>query len=334
MTTRAKSVYPVVKYILLGAAVLVLAALTFSYLARLGNLVPNEDYNYFRESARMLWEGQSPYTRPKLFYPLYTVIWLFTPLLAGDWVRLIWVLAPLAFIPLILGRKGVVLWLFYPVLVSLRFGQVDGWLLLPIYALLQDSARWAPVSAALILIKPQTAFLLVLYRVVQWFRAHAYKKLLIAAIAALVLIAPAFLLQPNWVPAWLASVRAHPTEECQNATIWGWTCFGSLWVIVSLVYGALVGFLFFKTRDRAAGIFLVGFLITPILYAYDFILLTPTFKTWRECVLMVVVSWFAVLLDVSLGGWGGAYSLIPLTALFLRTEYAEKIPLLHPQLTT
>lgn len=323
MTTALKSLYPILKFVLLGASVVVLLALFFMYGVRLTEILPTEDYFYFRESAQMLWEGVSPYARPKLFYPLYTVVWLFTPLLVGEWYRWVWLFAPLAFLHLILGRKAILLWLFYPVFVSLRYGQVDGWLLLPIFALLQNS-RWAPLGAALTLIKPQTAFLLVAYRGIQWLRAREFQKIILAIVAALILVTPAFVLQPNWIPEWLASVRAHPTEECQNATIWGWTCFGSIWLVASLVYGALVLYLTWRVRDRATGLFLLGFLITPILYAYDFILVTPTLKNWRDCLVIVIVSWLAAGLDILVGGWGGAYSLIPLTALCLRTDYAEK----------
>jgi hypothetical protein len=211
---------------------------------------------------------------------------------------------------------------------------VDGWLLLPIYALLQDSSRWAPLAAALTIIKPQTAYLLVAYRLIQWLRARAFKKIFIASLAGLVLVIPPFLFHPNWVPEWLASVRAHPPDACQNATIWGfWSCFGGIWLAASILYGVLAIFLCYKTRDRAAGLFLLGFLITPILYAYDFILITPTLKTWRECLVMVMVSWISVAIDIAVGGWGGAYSLIPLTALFLRTGYVHRISLLHPATT-
>ena len=68
---------------------------------------------------------------------------------------------------------------------------------------------------------------------------------------------------------------------------------------------------------------LFGLLVTPILYAYDYILVAPTIKTWRECALPLAVSWLAVGVDMWAGGWGGAYSLIPLTALALMDEKGE-----------
>jgi hypothetical protein len=61
-------------------------------------------------------------------------------------------------------------------------------------------------------------------------------------------------------------------------------------------------------------------LFTPILYAYDYILVALTLRSTRECVLLLVVSWLAVGVDILAGGWGGAYSVIPLVALALRAD--------------
>ncbi len=307
------------KYLLLLAS----GALLLIALAQLGpkalSTFPNEDYIYFRESAQMLVSGLSPYARPKLFYPLYTVIWLFTPLLAGDWTRAIWVLGPILFLFLILGRKAVVLLPFYPLLVHLRFGQVDGWLILPLWFLLRNAETLAPLSAAAFLFKPQAAWALVVYRLMQWVRRRIWRNLALSLGLALLLILPAFWMRPDWLREWLASVAAHPSEACQNATIWGWSCFGSQWLGLSLVEGGFALALLWRARDQASSIQLFGMLITPILYAYDYILVAVTLKTWHESLLLLAVSWLAVVLDVAAGGWGGAYSLIPLTALALRS---------------
>ncbi len=306
------------KYLVLLAS----SALLLIALVELGpkasSAFPNEDYAYFRESAQMLASGLSPYTRPRLFYPLYTVIWLFTPLLAGDWTRAVWVLAPVLFLFLALGRKAVVLLLFYPLLVHLRYGQVDGWLILPLWFLLRNTETLAPMSAAAFLFKPQAAWALVAYRLIQWAKQRAWRNLSLALGLALLLTLPSFWMRPDWLREWLTSVAAHPSEACQNATIWGWSCFGTQWLGLSILEGALAISLLWRARDRASSLQLFGMLVTPILYAYDYILVAVTLKTWRESLLLLAVSWLSVGIDVVAGGWGGAYSLIPLTALALR----------------
>ncbi len=309
------------EYALIVLGAVVIALLLVTQFARILRAWPSEDYFYFRESAQMLVNGISPYSRPKLFYPLYTVIWLFVPLLAGDWTRWAWTFAPIVFLHIALGRKAILLLPFYPLLVHLRFGQVDGWLLLPVMFLLRDTKTFAPISAALTLFKPQVVWALVLYRFARWLREQAWRNFAIAAIAAFVIIAPAFILRVDWVRDWLVSVAAHPPEQDQNATIWGWLYFGAMGIPFALIEGLLAGFFVWRARDRASALYLFGLLVTPILYAYDYILVAPTLKTWRESALMLAVSWLAVGVDIWVGPWGGAYSLIPLAALGLRAKY-------------
>lgn len=319
--------FRLIEYALLVLGVLVLLGLLASQFTRVMRAWPSEDYRYFRSSAEMLLSGISPYSRPKLFYPLYTVFWLFLPLTLGDWTRWLWMLAPVAFLHLTLGRKAILLWPFYPLLVHLRFGQVDGWLILPLIAMLRNWKRAAPIGAALSLFKPQSAWSLLLYRLWQWVRARSWPELAVFAATAFILIAPSFILMPNWVPEWFASVRAHPPEQCQNATIWGWSCFGTPWLALALLEGLFALFLLRATDDQSGAIFLFGVLITPILYSYDYVLVATTVKSWRETALLTAISWLAVGIDVLAGGWGGAYSLIPLAALAMRSRSLRSIPL-------
>ncbi len=315
-----KNILRLFEYALIAFGVVAILFLLATQFERILRAWPSEDYFYFRESAQMLVNGISPYARPRLFYPLYTVTWLFVPLLAGDWTRWVWTLAPIIFLHIALGRKAILLLPFYPLLVHLRFGQVDGWLILPVMFLLRDTKTFAPISAALTLFKPQVVGALVLYRFARWVREQARRNFAIAAITAMVLIAPAFILRPDWVRDWLASIAAHPPEQNQNATIWGWLYFGTLGIPFALTEGVIAAFLVRRARDRASALHLFGLLVTPILYAYDYVLVAPTLKTWRECAWMLAISWLAVGIDILASGWGGAYSLIPLAALALRTE--------------
>ncbi len=309
------------QYLLLGAGLVLLLVVLAQFGARALTVFPNEDYNnFFRASARLVLEGRSPYEIVKFFYPLYTVIWLFIPLLAGDWTRWIWVLAPIVFLHIILGRKAIILLPFYPLLVHLRFGQFDGWMLVPLMFLLRNTERWAPVSAALFLFKPQAAWALVAYRLGSWLRQRAWRNLALVLGVAIVLVLPAFLVRPGWVPEWLHAIASHPAEQCQNATLWGWSCFGGTWLPFSIAEALIALFLLWRAKDKASALQLVGLLLTPILYAYDYVLVAPTLKTQRECLILLTVSWLAVGIDLLAGGWGGAYSLIPLAALALRTR--------------
>lgn len=262
-----KNILRLFEYALIAFGVVAIIFLLATQFERILRAWPSEDYFYFRESAQMLVNDISPYARPKLFYPLYTVIWFFVPLLAGDWTRWAWTLAPILFLHIALGRKAVLLLPFYPLLVHLRFGQVDGWLILPVMFLLRDTKTFAPISAALTLLKPQIAWALALYRFAQWARQHLWRNFVLASISAVVLIAPAFILRPDRVRDWLASIAAHPPETNQNATIWGWLYFGTLGIPFALMEGAIAAYLVWCARDRASALHLFGLLVMPILYA-------------------------------------------------------------------
>jgi hypothetical protein len=311
----------------LGVLLVLLVWLVFVYQGSLLKAWRNEDYFYFQNSARAFLNDESPYAEWRLPYPLYTLLWLFIPLTLGDWTRWLWVFAPIIFLHLVLGRKAVVLWLFYPTLVHLRYGQVDGWLLVPIAWLLDGQNNLGSVGAALMLLKPQSAWALVAHRLIQWGRHFNWKPLAVCGSAAIILIVPAFLIRPSWVGEWLNAVMAYPwvdetltvdvshLQRCQNTTIWGWACFGSVGMILAILEGLLAGFLWWRSRFTPASTFLMGMVVSPFLFIYSQILIAPTLKTWRECIMLVLISWVAVAIDLAVGGWGGAYSIIPLMAM-------------------
>jgi hypothetical protein len=312
--------------LIIGLLVLAVVALIaeFFVLVPKFQMNPPEDYDEYVDWANRFRGGapKYPYLNP---YPLPTTLWIFTPLsLLPMWFSVIWTLIPFAFVLWRYKRDGVILWLYYPMLVQAALGQLEGILLLPLYWLLENKRWLAGVGAVLMLFKPQLSFLAIGYALINWLVQRDWRNLGSFTATLFVIYLPAFIIQPTWPLAMLSGMDERANEfllPTRGATLWAWIWRDGLTVwlapIVAVISIGLVGYVFFVRQQRIQAMQLLGLLIMPVHYAVSFTTVIPTLKTRRELATLTAISWVGVVIDTFAGGWGGAYVIIPITALAL-----------------
>lgn len=307
-------------------ALLGLANVAFIYhfapeLTSMTTWLPDDYQKYFLPWGLQARDGIYNYR-----YPLPTLMWVFVPLsfVPPGWI-LLWVAMPFLFLLYLFGKKGIILWLSFPFLDHAAFGQMDGWLIVPLAWLFDDNPALAGISAALLTLKPQLALLPVSYMFVRWLIKRNYKSLGLFGGALCALYIPTFLLDPSWpLKMWADNqVRAaEPTLLTRGASLWPWWWHGG-WTQVLLPFLCALIALFFLLAartmwKRARAIHLVALMTIPIFYPVSFVTIAPALKnSTRHLVVFTLTSWIAVLLDIVTQGWGGVYLVIPLVALAL-----------------
>jgi hypothetical protein len=268
-------------------------------------------------------------------YPLPTTLFLFIPLsFLPPWFKIIWTLGPYVLLLFLYGKSGALWWLYYPMMIQGATGQMDGWLLLPLVWLLEDRPRLAGLGAVLLLLKPQLAWLTVLVALIQWTRRRDRTNLLWFFIPFLILWVPSFVIRPFWLLQVITPLMQRANESImptRGASIWGWVWWYGGWLIwfVPLVL-ALAGFLASRVA-RAKPLQTaqcINLLVTPVLYASNMVMLIPLSKSARHTLILVAVSWLGVLGDGAFNVFGGAYVILPLTALWLLSNPKLPIPTL------
>jgi hypothetical protein len=281
------------------------------------------DYGLYISWGRSLRAGVPTYS-----YPLPTIFWLFVPLsLLPDWFVVIWAAVPFLFILLIFGRKGLPFWLFFPLLVQAEFAQLDGWLIFPMLWLVQDRRVLAPLGAVFLLFKPTLAPLAIFYAIYRWLTIRAWRKLALLATFLFVYELPAFILDPWWANRFVngMSVRASESNMTQRgASIWAWLWHGGVtaWLFPPLALLVLVLTIYVArhTKSLTPTAELLNLIGLPFLYFSNFTLVIPLATTFTEILVLTIVSWLSVAIDYYSGGWGGAYTIIPIFALAFRAR--------------
>jgi hypothetical protein len=259
------------------------------------------------------------------YYPLPAILWVFTPLsLLPDWFMFVWKLMPFLIVLILYRKSGVFLWLFYPLLIQASLGQIEGWLLLPLYWLLENRRWLGGIGAVLLLFKPHIAIFAILYRLVFWLIKRDWRNLSAFAATMTTLYVPAFFICPSWLMIMLGQSSKRMGESMlptRGATLWAWAWHGgiTLWLlpIVAVAVAALATYVFVVRRKGAQTIQLVEALTMPVFYASSLVTVIPTLRTSRQFIILTIVSWIGLLLDTLAGGWGGVYVIIPIAALVL-----------------
>ena len=304
----------------------------FALLIELSKFVPEwsahppNDYGIYVHwgTADRLGPEKYAYALPN-YYPRPTTLWVFVPLsILPNWFALFWTIVPLFFTLWLFKKPGVILWLYYPMLVQAATGQIDGWLLVPLLWLIENLPWFAGIGAALVLFKPQLSFAIVLFALIFWLSKKDVRNLSAFAATLCVLYLPAFITNPRWPLEMIDNMQVRANESIlptRGASLWAWAWHGgiTLWLlpIAGITAIALVYYVFSVRGRRFQAVQLLGLLIMPVLYVSNFVTIIPLLKTPRQIVLLTVVSWIAVAIDTFAGGWGGAYALIPLAALYL-----------------
>lgn len=282
-----------------------------------------DSYVLWGNSQRLSLDQCSPQTSN--YYPMPSTLWVFIPLsLMPRWFVLVFMFLPLIFPLLLFKKDGAITWLYYPMLVQSGFGQIDGWLLVPFYWLIQDIRWLAGIGAVLVLFKPQLAIFTVGYMIIHWLVQRNWHNLSTFAITLAIVYIPSFFVCPTWPLAMLHVVGGRTTESnmaTRGATLWAWAWHGgvTLWILPIVAVGTaiLLAYVFVARRKRAEVAQILGLLTIPVLYASSFVMLLPIFKTRRHLTILTLISWVGVVIDTIAGGWGGAYVIIPITGLIL-----------------
>lgn len=290
------------------------------------------DYGNYVEMGRALRLGQNPYGEHR-YYPLPTALWVFVPLsLLPDWFRLVWVLSPVILIVIIHRADGLLFLLFPPLWFAIGDGMLDGWLLLPLYWLLTNRPGWAGVGGALLLLKPQLALLLVIYRVGDWFIRRDMKNLHPFFLVLAVLFVPSFLIDPNWISQMLAVLPGRLSQSVDlgsqlTVSLWSWWYAGDWgrvgFALIVVAITLCVRQHWKRASARAALIEIVNLLVMIVILASSLIMLIPTLRGRKAIVVLIGVSWAAYLLSQLIGS-AAPWTLLPLTALYLQLLPEEK----------
>lgn len=201
------------------------------------------DFLIFLSSGRAVLSGLSPYSVYDFNSPIFLALF-FAPLAALPvWAAYgLYLGANLLLAWKLLRRR--ILWglLFFPFLFSLYVGQID--------FLLAGGLLLSPWAAGLALIKPQTAFVVMPWLVMNYSRRDWFKALLSAGL----FVCLSFLVRPGWVAEWLASHQDFVSYTAHASNLY-WLVPGGLAELragLTIAFSLLVlplGFLLRERRD-------------------------------------------------------------------------------------
>ncbi len=310
---------------ILVALCAILLGLLITNVPALMDWRPN-DYTSYVYWAEMFKQGRLNYD-----YPLPVVLWFFVPLtFLPIQFALVVAVAPFIIILWMHGRKGLILFPFYPLLVQTGYAQIDGLLIVPLMWALENRPIWGAVGTLLLVAKPSLAPLTILYMIVRWIQERDFRNLRWFAGLSILFVLPAFIIDPLWPVHFFARTQlraGEPNMVPRGASIWAWFWHGGITVwlaplVILLVLGLLV-YIARRERNLTSAVQALGLISFPSLYVSASTMLIPLLTTWQEMLLMTVVSWLLILVDAAARGWGGIYVLIPVTMLVLLARRAQ-----------
>jgi len=322
--TRNRIIVVVLITFLVGFGVAFLQPYLFPIL---NNWTP--DYRVYIDGARLVREGLDPHALLPYWYPLpvvlfTTMLWSFLPYQYAVAFSLI----PIGLLILRYGRWAPLWLMFVPVIINVLYSQAEGWLLLPIFWILEGQAILGSVGIVALMFKPAYGMFLVPYRFWRWFRQR--NRLAFSWLLGLgtVTAAAAFLVEPTWPIQWINGVlRRHDNAGLitRNMTVWAffhpdrprWLLVVLGIMIVTLIYLTIA--LWRYDRARCGVMLSLSLFFFPGgLNPSNSMMVIPLIKNPREIVMISAVSWIAIILDNgSPGGFGGYHLFIVLAAMAL-----------------
>ncbi len=265
------------------------------------------DFNLFYEAGQLVLKGQSPYSifdfNPPFPFALLAVPFALFP---KEIAYLLYVLLVLFVLFKVMGKRGFIALLSFPVLFSLFVGQVD-------LVLAQATLLLGPWSLGLLIVKPQVAFI-----VAPWFiRQSNWKSLLNAGAAAGVLILVSFLIRPTWFVEWRARTPSLASYAIRDSSLYyliaDKNLVASILIVVSLIVAVLALFI----RQRQVSWSFTS-LFAPLSNIYSVSVLAEWFG-WTE----VVLSWVIMF---ALGGniHNGAPMFIISLSILIKSRFVKQ----------
>jgi hypothetical protein len=297
-------------------------------LPRLTDWIPY-DYAVYVQGARLVRAGMDPHAQLPYWYPLPIVLfttlpWSFLP----DQFAWAFAFIPLGLLHVYYGKRAIAWWLFFPVLINVMFAQAEGWLIFPLIWILNDAPIKASFGMIALMFKPAYGMLLVPYRLWEWWRARRWRDLAWLAGLTALTCGAAFSVDPQWHIHFLNGIarRGDNVELIQrNMTMWAFVARGGAYwfalAAVVIIFGALAIPLARVHTTRGDVLLAAMLLFFPNgLNPVSSMMVLPLAQTGREIAILVIASWIAAGLDILVGGFGGVYLVIVLTALALRVR--------------
>lgn len=318
-------------WILAGLLVIGVIALTLEALLAVPRVLEvwhPWDYGNYVEMGRLLRQGLNPYGTDR-YYPLPTILWIFVPLsMLPAWFRIVWILFPFVFILILFRSQGILLFLFPPFWFATTDAMFDGWLLIPLWWLLQNRRYLAGLGAALLLFKPHVVLFTVLYMFFHWTVTRDWENLSVFVLMVSALWLPSFVVDPVWPLKMLAVLQTRVAGisvlPLLTVSLWSWWAVGGWGVLVFLVALLLAGVFFWKAMQngtrRVASIQIASLLLNPIMLGANMIMVLPTLSRWSHIVAVVAAALGAYALDRAMGNFGGGYALVALIALYFQVR--------------
>jgi hypothetical protein len=210
-------------------------------------------------------------------------------------------------------------------LINVAYAQAEGWLVLPLFWILEDAPRKGIAGILALAFKPAYGLLLVPYRLYEWFLARRWKSFIsLAGIGGLMLVT-AFIIDPDWLRHWFDAILRRGdnlTLIGRNMTVWSFTTRGGPWYFpfgIMLLALILISVPMLRSRrTRAATLLGLSLMIFPGgLNPVSSMMVIPLAHSTGEILALVVTSWIVAGLEVLVGGFGGLYLLIVFVALWL-----------------
>jgi len=248
-----------------------------------------------------------------------------------------WMVAPILAAIFLGGQRSAVL-AFPPLLVHLVLGQ-STWVVLPLYILasVYHDKRipwWYGILLGLAVLKPHIALIVWLWLVWHW--RKSWGALLIGAISSLVILMPAFFIQPYWVTQWLENGRGFKTISLANIALLpvqllqlgeGQTPSVSPIIgrVIVLGFCAVVAIcLYYLISKRRGKLELYDWVLifcfaNPLMHDYDLIILLPFLGNRPQRLLLAVTS--SVIVWIYAGMTGNYNMSLLITGILLLARF-------------
>lgn len=275
------------------------------------------DYGLYLEMGTAARQGINP-VGPRHYYPLPTILWLFVPLsLMPDWFRLVWVILPFIFILRLFRRSSLWLLFFTPLWFAVGDAMIDPWLIVPVTWVSENRPTRAALGAVLLLMKPQIALLLVVYRLGYWVYTRDKRNLLTFILALAIFCLPAFVFDPLWISHLLNVLPQRASESTAGiplatSTLWAWWYLGGIgiWIFVALTVAfAIQSWRAWSHESQRAALFqILNQAFVPVLFASNLVTLLPFMRHRKILPFIVFLSLGAMLLDRTMNIFGAVMS--------------------------
>ena len=215
-----------------------------------------KDFFVYWQIGRAVWSGVNPYSVPESLYPpaaiaLFAVMSLppFTIAFA-TWTGINVAGFAYSLTRLVAERRRLLWFAFPPTLFVLLTGQLD---LLMLWAstFLARGGYPAAVVAAVITMKPQAAFVLLPWYVLQWWKADRNTLWKVAAFTAILHLIP-LAVSPGLYSDWITSVRAQSAWRLEASPgLFALTSFGLPWPPIALLAAFVTLYGLTRTRQTS-----------------------------------------------------------------------------------